>query len=63
MNRFNKPLNASASKFQILRRSHVGFELEQTGETQIRAFNDTVRFDNYKVFNLGSHVATDKGNK
>ena len=46
VNRFNKSLNASASKFQKLKRSHVGFELTQTGEQQRRAFNDTVRVDN-----------------
>ena len=60
MNRFNKPLNASASKFQKLKRSHVGFELTQTGEKQSRAFNDTVRGDKYKIISLGSNVATDK---
>ena len=28
--------------------------------TQSRAFNDTVRVDNYKIIRLGSNVATDK---
>ena len=59
MNRFNKPLNASASKFQK-KRSPVGFELTQTSEKQSRAFNDTVRVGKYKIISLGSDVATDK---
>ena len=58
VNIFNKSLNASASKFQKLKRSHVGFELTQTGATHSRAFNDTVRVDKCKIISLGSNVAT-----
>ena len=46
--------------FKKTRRSHVGFDLTQTGEKQSRAFNDTVRGDKYKIISLGSNVATDK---
>ena len=49
------------SKLQKLKRSHVGFELSQTGETKSRAFNDTVRASNYKTASLGSNVTADKG--
>ena len=58
--RFNKTLKLAASKFQQLLRSHVGLELTQTGATQSRAFNDSVRVGNYKIISLGSNVATDK---
>ena len=37
VNRFNKPLTASVSKLQQLKRSHVGLELTRTGKKQSRA--------------------------
>ena len=60
VNKFKRSLNAAASNFQKLKRSHVGLELTQTGENQSRAFNDTVKVDKYKIICLGSEVATDK---
>ena len=44
----NKPLTASVSNLQNIKRSHVGFELTQTGENHSRAFNATVRINKYK---------------
>ena len=44
-----------------LQRSHVGFELIQTGETKTRAFNDHVRASNCKIISLGSNVTAGKG--
>ena len=49
VNRFNKPLNASASKFQKLKRSHVGLELTQTGRNRVEHLMIPLELINIKL--------------